>query len=179
MTLRLLCTAVKFYTTDNLNIGLATSCATPKEWVEMLKPASIPLRMFVVRYDRSSGPGGQHVNKVNSKCTLILRDFSNCSWFPEEVRKQIKEKAFRYYARSSDSLVIQSDETRSREINRQICLEKFVSAVKASCYFPTETDDSTLKKWDMIKKKSDEVRVRAKKLHSDKKKRRNKVNFTY
>lgn len=181
MTSRLLFNAVRFYATDNLNIAFSTSCAptTPKEWVEMLKPASIPLKMFVVRYDRSSGPGGQHVNKVNSKCTLILRNFSNCSWVPEEVKNQIKEKPFRYYAQSSDSIVVQSDETRSRDNNRQICLEKLVSAVKGSCFFPTETDVTTLKKWDIIKKKSDEVRVRAKKLNSDKKRRRNKVNFTY
>lgn len=150
-----------------------------KQWVSKLNVDSVPLKLFSIRYDRSSGPGGQNVNKVNSKCTLVLYSFSSCSWIPEVVREQLKEKNMRYYAKGSDSLVIQSDESRSRESNKQICMEKLVKEIKKTCWFPEKASDDTLKKWDTIKNKANERRMKEKKFKSDKKKLRGKNNFTY
>ncbi|QLL33310.1 hypothetical protein HG536_0E02210 [Torulaspora globosa] len=150
-----------------------------KQWLRQLNVHSVPLKLFSVRYDRSSGPGGQNVNKVNSKCTLVLYSFSSCSWIPEAVRDQLKEKNMRYYAKGSDSLVIQSDESRSRESNRQICVEKLVKEIKKTCKFPGKASEETLEKWDTIKDKANESRMRKKKLNSDRKKLRGKNNFTY
>ncbi|QLQ80868.1 hypothetical protein HG537_0E02230 [Torulaspora globosa] len=150
-----------------------------KQWLSKLNVDSVPLKLFSVRYDRSSGPGGQNVNKVNSKCTLVLYNFSSCSWIPEVVRDQLKEKNMRYYAKGSDSLVIQSDESRSREINKQICVGKLVNEIKKTCRFARKASEETLEKWDIIKDKANERRMRKKKFNSDKKKLRVKNNFTY
>lgn len=146
--------------------------ALSRAWLKELKPSTLPLRYFVVRYDRSSGPGGQNVNKVNSKCTMSLHNFSNCSLFPKLVREQLLEKNFRYYNSVSDSLVVQSDQTRSREQNRQICMEKLVSEINKVCYFPEETSEETLRKWESIKKASNERRLKSKKYTSEKKRSR-------
>ncbi|AQZ09340.1 YOL114C [Zygosaccharomyces parabailii] len=148
-----------------------------KNWVISLNSKRVPLNLFAVRYDRSSGPGGQNVNKVNSKCTIALHNFSHCSWFPLEVRKQLLEKKSRYYASSSDTIVIQSGESRSRETNREFCIEKFVNHIKEICFFPGEADEHTLKKWDRIKKKAHEGRIQEKKLQSNKKRLRNKKDL--
>lgn len=150
-----------------------------EKWVRSLSASSLPLRLFTIRFDRSSGPGGQKVNKTNSKCTLVLYHFSLCSWIPEEVRRQLKEKPIRYYARSSDSLVVQSDEERSRELNKQLCLEKLVREIKNSCWFPKETGEVTLQKWKVVKTKAKEGRLKEKKQNSDKKKLRNKSGFIF
>ncbi|AQZ11432.1 YOL114C [Zygosaccharomyces parabailii] len=148
-----------------------------KNWVVSLNSKRVPLNLFAVRYDRSSGPGGQNVNKVNSKCTIALHNFSRCSWFPLEVRKQLSEKKSRYYASSSDTIVIQSSESRSRETNREYCIEKFVKHIKEICFFPGEADEHTVKKWHGIKEKAHERRIQEKKLQSNKKRLRNKKDL--
>ncbi|CDO91857.1 unnamed protein product [Kluyveromyces dobzhanskii CBS 2104] len=143
-----------------------------KTWFDELKAENVPSKLFIATYDRSRGKGGQNVNKVNSKCTLTLHNFSACTWFPEEIRRQLLNKGCRYYARNKDALVIQSDETRSRDQNREICVEKLVKEVKKLVFFPGEVDDITKQKWTNIKKKANEVRLNEKKHKSEKKKSR-------
>ncbi|QLG73717.1 hypothetical protein HG535_0F02280 [Zygotorulaspora mrakii] len=147
------------------------------QWLKYLSVDTVPLKLFTIRYDRSSGPGGQNVNKVNSKCTLTLSNFSKCSWLPNEVRQQLIEKPVRYYAKRSDSLVVQSDETRSRDANKHVCLMKLVTEIRNSCWFPGEIDQTTVKKWENIKKNADRKRIRQKKISSEKKKLRSKLDF--
>lgn len=159
-------------------IGPVVRESPAEKWVRSLTAGSVPLKMFSVRYDRSSGPGGQKVNKTSSKCTLVLYNFSSCSWMPEEVRLQLRQKPIRYYAKNSDSLVVQADEERSRELNRQLCLEKLVREIKKCCWFPKETGLETVEKWKAIKARAKEGRLKEKKQHSDKKRLRNKSDFT-
>lgn len=147
-----------------------------RKWVEDLDLRKVPINIFAIRFDRASGPGGQNVNKVNSKCTLTLYNFSNCSWLPKEVRGKILQSP-RYYAPSSDSIVIQASESRSRETNKQLALEKFVNHIKETCKFPKPTEDTTVAKWDQIKRKSHEKRLNDKKMLSNKKKLRKSKDF--
>lgn len=147
-----------------------------RRWVDRLDSRKVPINLFAIRFDRSSGPGGQNVNKVNNKCTVMLYNFSNCSWFPQEVRNQLLQKS-RYYAHSSDSIVIQASESRSRETNKKLALEKFVDHIREACRFPRPTDGDTVIKWDQIKRKSHERRLNTKKMQSDKKKLRKSKDF--
>ena len=39
-------------------------------WLEVAASIRVPLSELDCSYARSSGPGGQNVNKVNSKCVL-------------------------------------------------------------------------------------------------------------
>ncbi|CAI4050793.1 Pth4p SKDI_15G0450 [Saccharomyces kudriavzevii IFO 1802] len=150
-----------------------------RDWLKTLSITCLPSKEFVLRYDRASGPGGQNVNKVNSKCTLTLPTLSSCAWIPHEVRNIICSSKFRYYTKSSDSVVIQSDETRSRETNKLKCFEKLVHEIKQTCQFPNDTTAETTKKWTNIKEKSNKVRLLNKKAHGDKKKNRCKIKFNY
>lgn len=149
-----------------------SSDAGAREWLSKLEAKTVPSKLFVATYDRSSGSGGQNVNKVNSKCTLTLSNFSSCSWFPEEIRRQLLQKRFRYYAPKKDALVIQSDETRSREQNRRNCLDKLVKEVRNSVHFVSETDASTKQKWSDFKRRANDDRLKDKKFHASKKKSR-------
>ncbi|CUS22811.1 LAQU0S07e00628g1_1 [Lachancea quebecensis] len=154
----------------------AKTGTSAQQWVESLTAGVLPAKAFSYSFDRSSGPGGQNVNKVNSKCTLTIYAFSKCDWIPQEVRDQLMHRRFRYLSSSRDCVVIQSDQSRSREINRQICLEKLVSELKATCWFPKEVQPEDLERWSAIRRKTSKQRLEGKKFKSDKKKLRRKVS---
>lgn len=51
----------------------------------------IPMNKIRVKYSRSSGPGGQHVNKVDTKVDLRFHVESS-TWIPDAVRKRMLEQ---------------------------------------------------------------------------------------
>ncbi|CCF57153.1 hypothetical protein KAFR_0C01600 [Kazachstania africana CBS 2517] len=171
---------MRFISTEN---NYTTELLAAKRWLQSLKPSTFPQKLFKIRYDRSSGPGGQNVNKVNTKCTMTLSNFSKCTFFPESIRSQLLSRTFRYYVKKSDLIVVSSDEARSREINRQICINKLISEINENVYFPKER---TLEEKKSIKEKSSNVlktrnerRLLEKKQNASKKKLRHKYNVIF
>jgi ribosome-associated protein len=82
----------------------------------------IPLREFEFTFARSSGPGGQNVNKVSSKALLrwpVLRSPT----LPEAVRARLLAKYGRRVTSAGDMLV-SSDRFRDAGRNVADCLEK-------------------------------------------------------
>ncbi|XP_035467619.2 peptidyl-tRNA hydrolase ICT1, mitochondrial isoform X2 [Scophthalmus maximus] len=51
----------------------------------------IPVDRLTVSYSRSSGPGGQNVNKVSTKAEVRFH-VHTADWIPEDVRQKIFEK---------------------------------------------------------------------------------------
>lgn len=82
----------------------------------------IPFSEFSFTFARSSGPGGQNINKVNSKVTLNWRinDSSYCS---EAVKIRFKNK-YRNYILENGEVQITSQESRSQKVNIDHCIEK-------------------------------------------------------
>ena len=89
----------------------------------------IPEEQLEWSFSRSSGPGGQNVNKVNSKATLRWRrmpgTLSINAW------RRFRELAKRYMT-SEGEVVIQSQEHRDQAQNVQACESKLRSLVLAS-----------------------------------------------
>ena len=82
----------------------------------------IPLREFRFRYARSSGAGGQNVNKVNTKVTLrwaVVRSPS----LSEGVRRRFVER-YRRRITTEGELVLTSQRFRDQGRNTADCLEK-------------------------------------------------------
>lgn len=160
------------------------SIDTAKLWLKNLNKDTFPQNIFTLRFDRAQGPGGQNVNKINSKCTITLTNVSKCNIFPTEIKNQLflKDKKnnnnnniphlFRYYSPITDTITVQADETRKQSSNRELCIEKLIKEIKRSCYFPEETSAMTKSKWGRIKQRNNEQRIKDKKHHSDKKKNR-------
>ena len=66
-----------------------------------------------VKFVRSSGPGGQNVNKVSTKADLRF-NVIDADWMPEEVRIALLDaEANRVNAKGE--LVVQSDRTRTQK----------------------------------------------------------------
>ena len=81
----------------------------------------IPLAEFEITFVRSSGPGGQNVNKVNSKA--VLRWAVRSSRLPEAVRQRFLQK-YAHRLTTEGELLVTSQRYRDAPRNSQDCLEK-------------------------------------------------------
>jgi ribosome-associated protein len=83
---------------------------------------SIPFSELELTYARSSGPGGQNVNKVNSKA--ILRwDLTSSPSVPLILKGRLLSR-LRPQLTSEGEIVISSDRFRDQPKNREDCFEK-------------------------------------------------------
>jgi ribosome-associated protein len=122
---------------------------------------------LVFTASRSSGPGGQHVNKVSTK--VELRFNIPESKILSEEQKQILLIKLKNKLTSEGDLIILSQETRSQLKNREIALDKFNVLIQEALRPPRKR----------IKTKptagSKEKRVEQKKIRSDKKQNRKPI----
>ena len=89
---------------------------------------SIPLAEFDYEYMRSSGPGGQKVNKTSTKVRLRWRVLCSPS-IDEGLRERI-QKTFRTRITGEGEFLVTSQRTRDRETNRSDCLEKLAEMIR-------------------------------------------------
>ncbi len=85
----------------------------------------IPRDEVSFRFSRSSGPGGQNVNKVNTKVTMYW-DINASQSIPEAVKTRF---CARYSHRQTleGIVVITSDQYRDQKRNQEDCLEKLAA----------------------------------------------------
>jgi len=83
---------------------------------------TIPDTELHFSFARSSGPGGQNVNKVSSKATLHW-DVTQSPSLPEAVKRRFLEK-FASRITTQGEIVISSQESRDQPKNIQLCLDK-------------------------------------------------------
>ena len=83
---------------------------------------SIPLSELRFKFHRSSGPGGQNVNKLNTSVELQF-DFVHSAVLSDEQRQRIAEK-LATRLNSTGALSIQSERFRTQGRNRADCLDK-------------------------------------------------------
>ncbi len=122
---------------------------------------SIPLSELTFRTARSGGPGGQHVNKVETKVEIAF-DVRNSHSLSISERQLIFE-ALGNRIDSDGVLKIAVQQSRSQFQNKQIALERFVGLLKSALKpkavrIPTKPSKSVR-----------EQRLRAKKKRSEKK----------
>ncbi|KAH8118110.1 hypothetical protein DFH11DRAFT_1851108 [Phellopilus nigrolimitatus] len=93
-----------------------------RQWAESFRKSSIPREAVRLSFSRSSGPGGQNVNKVNTKCTTKCP--LSVTWIPLWAKKALRQNPA--YIASSDSLLLTSTLHRSQAQNVDDCLSKHV-----------------------------------------------------
>ncbi|KAM5530871.1 hypothetical protein V8D89_015456 [Ganoderma adspersum] len=106
----------------------AAESSQARSWIERFKMREIPKSVVEFTYSRSSGPGGQNVNKVNTKATL--RCPIDAPWIPPWARDHIKKTPA--YASSSQSILLTSTVFRSQAQNVQDCLVKLHALVASA-----------------------------------------------
>jgi ribosome-associated protein len=95
---------------------------------------AIPLHEFHWEFARSSGPGGQNVNKVNSKAVLRWKP-ARSEALPEAVRVRLLRK-LKSRLTTQGELLVTSQHTRDRGRNVDDCLEKVRRLVLAAAEPP-------------------------------------------
>ena len=91
------------------------------------KTLVIPSREIKWRFSRSSGPGGQNVNKIESRVEIIfnLEDSKVLNDYQKSILKvNLKKKLV------NNSLCLAVQEHRNQSLNRQLALMKFRSIIK-------------------------------------------------
>uniref|UniRef100_A0A4W4ETM0 Large ribosomal subunit protein mL62 n=1 Tax=Electrophorus electricus TaxID=8005 RepID=A0A4W4ETM0_ELEEL len=117
-----------------------------------------------ITYSRSGGPGGQHVNKVNSKAAVRFH-VQTAEWIPEEVRNEILLKN-KTRINKAGELIVTSEVSRSQHKNLEDCLHKISEMITEASQRPTEpsADDVALRTQRL--KKRNLQRLKEKKIHS-------------
>ena len=125
---------------------------------------SIPLREFSFTFSRSSGPGGQNVNKVNTKATLRW-PIAKTTHLPDGVRERFVSKYARRITSDGD-LVITSQRFRDQGRNVADCLSKLRQMLE------NVADQPKQRKPTRRTRASKERRLNAKRRQSEKIQRR-------
>lgn len=84
----------------------------------------LPAAALCFAFSRASGPGGQNVNKVNTRATLTV-DFADLeAILPRHALERLLRVASHYVAAGPDRLVIHAGDSRSQRANRKACLDR-------------------------------------------------------
>lgn len=118
---------------------------------------------------RSSGAGGQNVNKVSSKVVLTF-DLSNSQGLSEE-EKLLLETNLQNRLTGDLLLILNCDEDRSQIKNKEIVTKRFLDIIKKGLYVPKE------RKPTKIPKSAIRKRIKDKKNLSQTKQNRRKPDF--
>ena len=124
----------------------------------------VPQTEFEFSYARSSGPGGQNVNKVNSKATLRWPMRRSPS-LPEDVRQRFLAR-FGSRLTTEGELLISSQRYRDQPRNTADCLVKLQAMLEAVATPPTP------RRKTRPTRASGERRMKAKRVTSEKKQNR-------
>ncbi len=122
----------------------------------------IQLSELEFRTSRSGGPGGQNVNKVESKVELLF-DAANSPSLTDTQRSRLMERLQRRID-ASGVLHLSSQVSRSQLENREIVVEEFVRLVRAAL----KPHKKRLK--TRPSRASKEERLKKKRIRSEKKK---------
>ena len=108
--------------------------------LKITKTLVIPSNEIKWRFSRSSGPGGQNVNKIESRVEIIfnLEDSKVLNDYQKEILKRnLKNKLV------NNNLSLAVQEHRNQLLNRQLALIKFSSIIKNALNKPFKLRKST------------------------------------
>ena len=118
---------------------------------------------------RSSGAGGQNVNKVSSKVVLSF-DLANSLGLTQEEKERLQIKIANKLTQEV-VLIITSEEDRSQFKNKEIAVKKFLKVIENGLLVPKE------RKEIKVSRRAKKKRLNAKKVIKILKQNRKKPNL--
>lgn len=118
---------------------------------------------------RSSGAGGQHVNKVSSKIELAFNLPESLVFNDLQKERLLKKLSSRLT--KDHVLILQSDESRSQHKNKELVIKRFLDLIENGLKVPKKRIPTKIPK-SVIKK-----RLKSKRQLSDKKANRKKPDL--
>lgn len=131
---------------------------------------NIPIDKLDIQFARSSGAGGQNVNKLNTKAEIRF-NVSTCDWLPEAVKGRLQELQTNRINKEGE-LVITSQEHRTQAKNRDVCMQKLKVMIEEAYVEPKERN-----MWEGIGEKGKQIRREEKSKRSEVKDSRKMKNF--
>jgi ribosome-associated protein len=104
--------------------------AMADESIRVTRSVSIPLQEIELRFSRSSGPGGQHAQRTESRVEAVF-DVTASTALSE------RQKA-RVIARAGAVLRAVAQDERSQWRNRELAVERLVEALREALRVPRE-----------------------------------------
>jgi len=118
---------------------------------------------------RSSGAGGQHVNKVSSKIELTY-NLEDSQVFNEEQKERLKSKLNTRLTKEN-VLIIQCGESRSQHKNKKLAIQRFLQIIREGLVVPKKRKPTRIPRAVKIR------RLKSKRSNSEKKTNRKKSNI--
>jgi ribosome-associated protein len=98
--------------------------AMERESIRVTRSVVLPLSEIELRYSRSSGPGGQHAQKTETRVEAVLDVEGSSALTPAQKR--------RVTARAGPVLRAVAQDERSRLRNRELAIERLVESLRAA-----------------------------------------------
>ncbi|XP_064406493.1 uncharacterized protein LOC135351436 [Halichondria panicea] len=130
----------------------------------------VPRDKLKVSYSRSGGPGGQNVNKLNTKAEVRFH-VPSADWLPERVKERV-QLMFKPRLTKDGELIIISQKHRSQHMNLSDAISRLEALLEEASEVPKGPSQQVAARVRALKRIASRKRLTDKKYHSNKKKDR-------
>lgn len=132
---------------------------------------TISAHELIITASRAGGPGGQHVNKANTRITVYW-NIKTTTALTEEQKERVLHK-LQARLTTEGELIISSGSSRSQEHNKKLALDRLAYEVRKALHVPKKRMKTK------IPVHVDQVRLEQKSRRGTLKKIRSKRNIDY
>ena len=145
------------------------SATAPQNLLAVNESLSIPRSELDIRVSRSSGAGGQHVNKTSSRVEIFWNVLESRA-LDDAQRSRLRDKLASRLTSDGSIRVVASD-MRSQSRNRELAEERLADLVRRALIIPKK------RRATKPSRAAKEASLESKKRHSTKKAERGKKSF--